>query len=45
MLQAAVIGPNGVENVYFQAFLKGFSMPCVSREVDLYDVSDFSLSL
>ncbi|KAJ4465853.1 hypothetical protein C8R41DRAFT_781225, partial [Lentinula lateritia] len=37
MLHNVVIGPVGVENAYFAAFIKGFLLPC-STGIDLVDI-------
>ncbi|KAJ3858423.1 hypothetical protein EV359DRAFT_52236, partial [Lentinula novae-zelandiae] len=37
MLHSIVVGPVGIDNVYFEAFIKGFQLPC-STGVDLVDI-------
>ncbi|KAJ3922430.1 hypothetical protein F5877DRAFT_12145, partial [Lentinula edodes] len=37
MLHNVVVGPVGVENAYFAAFIKGFLLPC-STGIDLVDI-------
>lgn len=39
MLHNAMIGPVGVGNPFFTAFLHGFRLSCVGGTLDLYDVS------
>lgn len=37
MLHSVVVGPVGIDNAYFEAFIEGFQLPC-STGVDLVDV-------
>ncbi|KAJ3884175.1 hypothetical protein GG344DRAFT_84457 [Lentinula edodes] len=38
MLHNAIIGPVGVDNIFFQAFLEGFEMPCIDSSLKLNDI-------
>ncbi|KAJ3845593.1 hypothetical protein EV368DRAFT_15726, partial [Lentinula lateritia] len=37
MLHSVVVGPVGIDNAYFEAFIEGFQLPC-STGVDLVDI-------